>query len=305
MHTVKQTIAPIKIRYSKSDMVFYTIITVIIALFTLSVVLPLLNIVAASFSSATAVMQGKVTFWPVDFTLEGYTAVINNSDVWMGYRNTILYTVTGTLFNVTVTMFCGYGLSRPELPFRGFITFLFTFTMFFGGGLIPTYINIVNLGLYDSFWVMIIPGLMSVYNMIIARTFIQSNIPNELFEAAHIDGCDYARFFYRMVLPLSKAVIAVLALNYAVGHWNSYFGALIYLRTRTMYPLQIFLREILIMNIVDESMIVDQEAMEIKRGMSELLKYSLIIVSTVPILCVYPFIQKYFMKGVMVGSLKG
>ena len=294
-----------KIKSSRSDKIFYTVVTVIITLFTLSVILPLLNILASSFSNPTAVVQGRVFFWPVGFTLDGYRAVFRTNDVWIGYRNTLMYTSVGTVFNVSVTMFCGFALSRQELPFRGFMMFLFTFTMFFGGGLIPTFINIVNLGLFNSFWVMIIPGLMSVFSMIIARTFIQSTIPGELYEAAHIDGCDYAYFFFRIVLPLSKAVIAVLVLNYAVGHWNSFFNALIFLRDRELFPLQLFLREILVMNTIDDAMLIDFELMEIRRGIADLLRYSLIVVATLPILCVYPFLQKYFMKGVMIGSLKG
>jgi len=294
-----------KIGRSKSDRFFYTVVTLILGLFTLIVTLPLINIVAASFSDSTAVLAGKVTFWPVDFTLDGYKAVFRNKDIGTGYINTIIYTVVGTLINIGVTLVCAYPLSRSELPLRGAFMFLFTFTMFFSGGLIPNYINIRNLGLPDTFWVMVIPGAMSVYNMIVARTFIQSTIPNELLEASLIDGSGYGRFFFSVVLPLSKAILAVLALNYAVGHWNSYFGALIYLRSRDKFPLQIFLREILVNNKVDESVLMDPEAMQIKKGISDLLKYSLIIVSTVPILAFYPFVQKYFMKGVMIGSLKG
>jgi multiple sugar transport system permease protein/putative aldouronate transport system permease protein len=291
-------------RLSKEDRLFNIVITVLILLFTLSVLLPLINIIAASFSDPSAVISGKVLFWPVDFSLEGYKAVFRNKDIGTGYMNTIFYTVVGTIVNVTVTMFTGFAFSRKELVFRGPLMVLFTFTMFFGGGLIPTYINIRNLGLYDTAAVMIIPGMMSVYNMIIARTFIQNTLPNELYEAALIDGSDYFLYFFRIVLPLSTAVMAVLTLNYAVGHWNSYFNAMIYLRTRTKFPLQIFLREILVMNRVDDNMLLDPEVMQIRKGISDLLKYALIIVSSVPVLMLYPFVQKYFMKGVMIGSLK-
>jgi multiple sugar transport system permease protein/putative aldouronate transport system permease protein len=291
-------------RLSKEDRLFNIVITLLILLFTLSVLLPLINIVAASFSDPSAVIGGKVLFWPVDFSLEGYKAVFRNKDIGTGYINTIFYTVVGTAVNVAVTMFAGFAFSRKELVFRGPLMVLFTFTMFFGGGLIPTYINIRNLGLYDTAAVMIIPGMMSVYNMIIARTFIQNTLPNELYEAALIDGSDYVFYFFRIVLPLSTAVIAVLTLNYAVGHWNSYFNAMIYLRTRTKFPLQIFLREILVMNRVDDNMLLDPEVMQIRKGISDLLKYALIIVSSVPVLMLYPFVQKYFMKGVMIGSLK-
>ncbi len=294
-----------KIRYSKSDLIFYIIVTVILSLFTLLVLFPLVYVVSASFSSPKDVAAGRVYLWPVNFSLEGYKAVFRYPDIWIGYRNTILYTIVGTVINVAITMIAAYPLTRKELPFRNFFTFLFTFTMFFGGGLIPSYINVKNLGMLDSMWALIVPGAMSVTNMIIARTFIQSNIPNELLEASQIDGCSYSRFFFQMVLPLSKAVLAVLALYYAVGHWNSYFNALIYIMDKAKKPLQIFLRDILVVNTIDSSMLIDPELMEAKQGIADLLKYSLIIVATVPILCFYPFIQKYFMKGVMIGSLKG
>ena len=294
-----------KIRYSKSDLIFYIIVTVILSLFTLLVLFPLVYVVSASFSSPKDVAAGRVYLWPVNFSLEGYKAVFRYPDIWIGYRNTILYTIVGTVINVAITMIAAYPLTRKELPFRNFFTFLFTFTMFFGGCLIPSYINVKNLGMLDSMWALIVPGAMSVTNMIIARTFIQSNIPNELLEASQIDGCSYSRFFFQMVLPLSKAVLAVLALYYAVGHWNSYFNALIYIMDKAKKPLQIFLRDILVVNTIDSSMLIDPELMEAKQGIADLLKYSLIIVATVPILCFYPFIQKYFMKGVMIGSLKG
>lgn len=294
-----------RIRYSKSDIIFYIIVTALLTIFTLIVVFPLLYVVSASFSSPKDVAAGRVYLWPVNFSLEGYEAVFRYPDIWIGYRNTIIYTIVGTVINVAITMVAAYPLTRKELPFRNFFTFLFTFTMFFGGGLIPSYINVKNLGMLNSMWALIIPGALSVTNMIIARTFIQSNIPNELLEAAQIDGCSYSRFFFQMVLPLSKAVLAVLALYYAVGHWNSYFNALIYIMDKSKKPLQIFLRDILVVNTIDSSMLIDPELMEAKQGIADLLKYSLIIVATVPILCVYPFIQKYFMKGVMIGSLKG
>ncbi len=296
---------PRKIKNSRNDIVFYTVVTVIMAIFTLIVLLPLIYVVSASFSSPKDVAAGRVYLWPVNFSLDGYKAVFRYSDIWIGYRNTIFYTIIGTVINVGITMLAAFPLTRKELPFRNFFTFLFTFTMFFGGGLIPSYINVKNLGMLNSMWALIIPGAMSVTNMIIARTFIQSNIPNELLEAAQIDGCSYGRFFFQMVLPLSKAVLAVLALYYAVGHWNSYFNALIYIMDKAKKPLQIFLRDILVVNTIDSSMLIDPELMEAKQGIADLLKYSLIIVATVPILCVSPFIQKYFMKGVMIGSLKG
>lgn len=294
-----------RIKPAVGDRVLTVSVVLITALFAMIVFIPIWNIVVSSFSNVDAVLSGKVSLWPVDFSLEGYKAVLSNKDVGTGYLNTIAYTFTGTVFNVSVTMICAYPLTRRELPFRGIIMFLFTFTMFFGGGLIASYLNISSLHMINTFWVMILPGAMSVYNMVLARTFIQSSIPNDLMEAARIDGCSYTRYFFKIVLPLSLAILAVLALNYAVGYWNSYFSALIYLRDRSRFPLQLFLREILIANTIDDSLLVDPESNEIKQGLAEVLKYSLIVISTLPVLCFYPFAQRYFMQGIMIGSLKG
>ena len=293
------------IRPSVGDKTLTVSVILITALFALVVFIPLWNIVVSSFSDVNAVLGGRVSLWPVDFSLDGYKAVLSNKDVGTGYLNTLAYTVIGTIVNISVTMICAYPLTRRELPFRGLIMFLFTFTMFFGGGLIASYLNISNLHMINTFWVMILPGAMSVYNMVLARTFIQSSIPNDLMEAARIDGCSYTRYFFKIVLPLSPAILAVLALNYAVGHWNSYFSALIYLRDRSRFPLQLFLREILIANTLDDSLLVDPESNEIRQGLADVLKYALIVISTLPVLCFYPFAQRYFMQGIMIGSLKG
>lgn len=293
------------IKPSVGDKTLTVSVILITALFALVVFIPLWNIVVSSFSDVNAVLGGRVSLWPVDFSLDGYKAVLSNKDVGTGYLNTLAYTVIGTIVNISVTMICAYPLTRRELPFRGLIMFLFTFTMFFGGGLIASYLNISNLHLINTFWVMILPGAMSVYNMVLARTFIQSSIPNDLMEAARIDGCSYTRYFFKIVLPLSPAILAVLALNYAVGHWNSYFSALIYLRDRSRFPLQLFLREILIANTIDDSLLVDPESNEIRQGLADVLKYALIVISTLPVLCFYPFAQRYFMQGIMIGSLKG
>ena len=283
---------------------FYSIVYTGLILLLIVGLYPLIYIVSASFSSPNAVSTGKVILFPVDFSLEGYKEVMKYSDVWIGYRNTILYTVAGTVLNVVLTMLTGFGLSRKGLPGRKFITFLFTFTMLFSGGLVPTYLVMNRLNLINTPFAMIFPGAINITNMIIARTFI-SSIPDDLEEAAMIDGCSHARYFFEMVVPLSKAIIAVLMLYYAVGHWNAYFNALIYLSNRALYPLQLFLREILVLNTAGADTIMDPELEEKMRGMAELLKYALIVVSTAPILCAYPFAQKYFTKGVMVGSLKG
>jgi len=209
------------------------------------------------------------------------------------------------MINISLTMIAAYPLARRNLPGRGFFTFLFTFTMMFSGGMIPNYILMKELKIINTAWCMLLPGAVSAYNLIVARTFIQNSIPEELLEAAQIDGCTDAQFFFRFVLPLSKAVMAVITLYYAVHHWNAYFNAFLYLNKRDLYPLQIFLREILIMNSVNTEMVVDTQMQEAMQGMADLLKYSLIVVSTAPILCIYPFLQRYFIKGVMIGSLKG
>ena len=292
-------------RISSGDRRFYTIVHIILIFLTMIVLYPLLYILASSFSSASAVSQGKVIIWPVDFSLAGYKRVFEYERVWVGYRNTIFYTIVGTAVNVAMTLICAYPLARKGLPHKGLFSFLFTFTMMFGGGLIPTYLVVRSLGMVNTIWAMIIPGALSVYQMIIVRTFIMNTIPDELLESAKLDGCDDFRFFFQFVLPLSMAVIAVIALQYAVGHWNNYFTAMIYLNNDRLYPLQVFLREILIMSQMDASDFVDEETAVAIQGMADLIKYSLIVVSTVPILCAYPFLQKYFVKGVMIGSLKG
>jgi len=287
------------------DKILYAIVYTVLTLVTIAVLYPLIFIVSSSFSSGAAVSSGRVIFLPVEPSLEGYKAVFKHKLIVSGYRNTIFYTVAGTAINVAMTLICAYPLSRKDMQFKKFYMFLFVFTMFFSGGLIPTYILMTQLKFINTVWAMIIPGALSVYNMIVTRTFIMSNIPRELLEAAQIDGCSDAKYFFTVVLPLSKAIIAVITLFYAVGHWNSYFNALIYLNEPKLYPLQLILRQILVANQVNLSDIEDPELIAAKQGLADLLKHSLIIVSTVPILTLYPFVQKYFIKGVMVGSIKG
>ena len=294
-----------KVKYGLSDTIFYTVSTVILVIILVLVAYPLIYVLSSSFSSGSAVSGGKVILWPVDFSLDGYEAVLSNPRVWTAYRNTIIYTVLGTGVNVAMAMITAYPLSRSDLKGRNAIMFLFSFTMFFSGGMIPMYILISELHLIDTIWALILPGALSVYNMIIARTFIQTSIPKELYEAASLDGCSDARFFFSIVLPLSKAVIAVLILFSAVAHWNAYFNAMMYLNTSSKMPLQIVLREILIMNQIDYSTISDPELLMQLANRADVLKYALIVVSAAPILCVYPFVQKYFVKGVMIGSVKG
>lgn len=296
-----------RMRLSASDRIYYAFTYAVIIFLTVVVVYPLVYVLSSSFSSGQAVTNGRVVLFPVEFSVESYRKVFEYRDVWVGYRNTILYTALGTLWNVCMTCSAAFALSKPRLPGRGWLTFAFAFTTLFSGGLIPAFLLIRSLGMMNSLWVMIIPGSISVYNMIITRTFFQNNVPHELSEAALVDGCSDFRFFFKILLPLSKAVLAVITLYYAVGHWNSYFNAMIYLNKRTMWPLQLFLREILIQNQFSAEMLntmTQEEALKLQ-GMSDLLKYAFIVVATVPILLVYPFIQKYFTRGVMMGSLKG
>lgn len=290
----------------RGDKIYYGIVNVCLFLFFMAILLPLLNVIASSFSEAKTVNQGKVLFWPVNFTTEGYKAVFQYKGIWRSYANTFLYTISGTAVNLAMTLMCAYPLARKELPFKGPVVALFMFTMLFGGGTIPNYILIRNLHMMNTIWAMIIPGAISVYNMIIARTFIQ-NIPSDLEEAAKIDGCSDVRYFFSIVLPLSKTVISVLGLYYAVAHWNDYFTAFLYLSDNEKMPLQITLRAILINNTfsADAAASVNEETLLNNQALQDLLKYSLIIVSSVPVLIIYPFVKKYFLKGVMLGAVKG
>ncbi|MBQ2978067.1 MAG: carbohydrate ABC transporter permease [Clostridia bacterium] len=293
-----------KIQDPAGDRLLYGIIHVLMVLLLIVTMYPLIYVLSASFSSPHAVGNGQVVLWPVEFSLRGYQEVFEYQVVWLGYKNTIFYTLVGTVINVVMTMMAAFALSKKTLPGRGMFTFLFTFTMLFSGGLVPTYLQLRSLGIVNTRWALLLPGAISVYNMVVTRTFIQ-NIPGELSEAAEIDGCSHFKYFFLILLPLSKAILAVISLYYAVGHWNSYFNALIYISDRNLYPLQIFLRDVLVLNSVDASSILDPEEAQALEGMRDLLKFSMIVVSTVPILCIYPAIQKYFAKGVMVGSLKG
>ena len=292
-------------RLSAEDRIYYMVIYFLAAVLLLSVLYPIVFIVSASFSSPFAVSSGQVVLLPVDPGLQGYRAVFKDSRILTGYRNTIFYTAFGTLINVGMTLICAYPLARKGLPHRKTLTFFFTFTMLFSGGMIPNYLLLRDLNMLNTVWAMLVPGAISVYSMIIARTFISTSIPDELLEAAQIDGCNDFRFFFLFILPLSKAVIAVIAMQYAVGHWNAYFNAFIYLTKTELYPLQVFLREILVMNQIAANNIIDPEAAVAMQGLADLLKYSLIVISSAPILCIYPFFQKYFVKGVMIGSIKG
>jgi len=250
-----------------------------------------------------------VLFYIRGFQLEGYKKIIEYQEIWIGYRNSIFYTSIGTLTTLAVTTLAGYALSRKNLVGRSAIMIFFTLTMFFSGGLIPSYLNVKSLNLLDNPIFILIQGSVSVYNMIVTRTFFQSNIPDELYEAASIDGCRQTRFFLQIVLPLSKAILAVMITFYAVGRWNSYFVEMIYLSSRNYFPLQLFLREILtsikdLLQATDQNL-VDEIAANDSLIFAETVKYGIIIVSSLPMLLLYPFAQKYFVQGMMIGSLKG
>jgi putative aldouronate transport system permease protein len=288
-----------------SDRLFDVINTILQIFIFCLMVYPLYYIVIASFSQPNLAMTGKVLFWPKGLQIESYKRVFSSSEVMRGYLNTIFYTVLGTSVNLFVTLPCAYSLGRKDFRGRSFLTFFFSFTMFFGGGLIPTYMVVRNLKMLNTIWALIIPGAMSVWNMIICRNFFEHNIPPELLEVSRIDGCRNARFFFSIVLPLSSALIAVMTLFYAVGHWNSYFSALMYLNNKAMYPLQLVLRGMLLSSTLADptmSQLVEQPGFTF---LVEQMKYALIVVSSIPVLILYPFVQKHFVQGVMIGAIKG
>ncbi|MCI8927491.1 MAG: carbohydrate ABC transporter permease [Lachnospiraceae bacterium] len=291
--------------YSLNDKIFYIIITAILTFFFIAVLYPCIFVLSASFSSGVAVQSGKVILFPVDLSIEGYRAVFNTSTVWTGFINSLFYTVVGTTINLVMTLTAAYCLSRRDLPGRNGIMLLFTFTMFFSGGMIPSYMMVQSLGILNTRWALLLPGAIGVYNLIVARTFIINSIPLELLEASQMDGCSDVMYYLKVVIPLSKAIIAVLVLFYGVGHWNAYFNAMIYLHDKSLYPLTLFLREILMASQIDPSTVQDPELQARLAEMAGAIKYSLIVVSMVPVLIIYPFVQKYFVKGVMIGSVKG
>lgn len=297
---------------SKSDKVFDAAIILILVLIILVIAYPLYFTIIASFSEPVDVATGKVIFLPRGFTLDAYKEVFKNSEVWTGYLNTIIYTVFGTLMSLALTVPAAYVLSKKDIPMRGFISMYFVFTMFFGGGLIPTYLIVKNLGLLNKPYSLIILGGFSVYNMVITRVYFESSIPAPLYEAAEIDGCSQMGQFFKIALPLAKPVVAVIALYYAVGKWNDFYHGLIFLTDKEYFPLQLVLRNILIENQtkitqVDTSNLRAEELLYLTRQayMAEAMKYALIFISSLPMLIAYPFVQKYFVKGVMIGSIKG
>ncbi len=337
---------------STGDKVFVILVYVLLSAVMLIVLYPLIYIISASFSDPQAVVSGKVVLWPVDVTLRGYKAVFKNPKIITGFINSFIYMGVGTVVNLIMTMLCAYPLSRKEFTARNKIAALFVFTMYFSGGLMPTYMVVNKLGLINTRWAMIIPSAMSTYNMIIARTYMVNSIPDELYEAAQIDGCSPFKYLLKVVVPLCKPILAVLTLYYGIAKWNNYFDAMLYLNDAslqpspfkyllkvvvplckpilavlTLYygiakwnnyfdamlylndaslqPLTIVLREILIQNQIDPTMLTDASALSKLQGMTELLKYAVIVVASVPVLAIYPFVQKYFVKGVTIGAVKG
>jgi putative aldouronate transport system permease protein len=291
------------IKESFGDRVFLAGVYLFLTTILLIILYPLVYIVSSSFSDPLAVSSGKVWLWPVDFSLLGYQVVFSNSQVMLGYGNSAFYTFFGTLVNVIFTVIIAYPLSRKTFYGRTFLMLFIVFTMFFSGGLIPEYMVVKELGLLDTRWAMIIPKAIAVWQVIIARTFFQATIPEELAEASEMDGCGDLRFLWSVVLPLSKPIIAVMVLMYAIMHWNAYFDALLFLKSEKLIPLQLALRNILILNTSTGGM--EAGDMMDRQALADLMKYSLIVVASLPVLIIYPFVQKYFVKGMLIGSIKG
>ena len=293
-----------RIKGSKSDIIYFTIIGIILALLTLIVVYPIYFIIIASISNPDAVLGGEVFLWPIDITFSGYRRLVDESLIWSGYLNTIIYTIVGTIFNIVLTIPAGWALSRDYLPARKFINVFLIITMFFGGGLIPYYIICSQLGLVDNPLILIIGGGVSVYNVFMCKSYFTLNVPKEILEASEIDGCGEFRTFFDMVLPLAKPIISVMILFYAVGHWNSYIDALIFIKKEQFYPLQLVLRNILIVAESQSQSGASAETITEQLRIANQIKYSSIIVSSLPIIIIYPFIEKYFDQGFLVGSFK-
>lgn len=291
-------------RKSRSDLIFDTLNTLILILLCLGVIYPLYFIFIASFSDPSLVDSGQVWLFPSHVTFAGYSALLGEGSIWRGYANTILYAALSVVISVPVTLMAAYALSRKDFVGRNIFMAIMVFTLFFGGGLIPTYMVVRSLGLLNTIWAMVLPGAVAVWNVIIARTYFQTAVPKELMEAAFVDGCSNTRYFVQILIPLTMPLVAVLVLFTVVGQWNSYFDALIYLDDRALYPLQLVLREILVQNQTTAGMNTDVATYSAQMRLGELIKYGVIIVSSLPLLVLYPFLQRYFVTGVTLGSLK-
>ncbi|WP_339319548.1 carbohydrate ABC transporter permease [Paenibacillus sp. FSL R10-2734] len=292
-----------KIKESTGDKLFLITIYAILSLVVIAVIYPLIFIISSSISSPAAVTSGRVWLWPVDISFKGFKVLLNTPEIITGYGNSIFYTAAGTFISVVLTIMIAYPLSRRGFFGRNTLMMIITFTMIFSGGLIPTYMVVKELHLIDTRWALLIPNAIWVWQVIIARSFFQSSIPEELLEASEIDGCSDMRFVWSVVIPLSKPIIAVLVLMYAVGQWNAYFDALIYLKSADLFPLQLVLRSIIIQN--NSAGTMDAMKMVERQQLAELLKYALIVIATLPVLVIYPFVQRYFVQGMLVGSVKG
>jgi putative aldouronate transport system permease protein len=290
---------------SRGDRIFNVINHFLLIIITLIVIYPLVFVLSASFSDPQAVLRGEMFLWPKGINLHSYEKIFQNKDILRGYSNTLIYTLMGTLINIVMTILAAYPLSRKDFIGRNAIMALFVFTMFFSGGLIPTYMLIKNLGMLNTLWVMIIPNAVSIWNIIIMRTFFQQSIPHELHEAATIDGCSNIQTLTRIILPLSMPIIAVTILFYAVGHWNAFFNAMLYLSDKNKFPLQLILREILIQGQTNDMVKMSTESAIKQQREVEGIKYAVLVVANIPVLMLYPFLQRYFVKGVMIGAIKG
>lgn len=294
------------IKDTKFDKIFNIVVLVFVLLITLLIAYPLYFVIIASFSNPNLVASGQVILIPKDISFEGYRYIFRDPRIGTGYFNTFIYTLFGTVLALGITIPAGYALSRKDMLGKGIIMKFMVFTMYFSGGLVPSYMIVKGLNLIDTRAVLIILGSFSAYNLIICRSFYQQNIPIEVQEAADIDGCTIPRFFFSIVLPLSKATIAIMALYYAVAHWNDFFNGLIYVNQQEKMPLQLFLRDILISGqAISGNTLTDPEQILLKQRIARTIQYGIIIVSSLPILLFYPFVQKYFVKGVMIGSVKG
>ena len=288
------------------DRIVYFINYILLGLLLITILYPLVYVVSASFSSGEALASGKVRLFPVEPTLLSYKTVFEYDAIWVGFVNSIIYTVVGTVVSMVLTLLAAYPLSRDDFRGKKVLSSIFLFTMMFSGGLIPTYMLVKNLGLMNTMWSIILPTAVSAYNVIVARTFFNQTIPKELLEASQMDGCSDFRFFSQIVIPLSKPIVAVLCLWIAISLWNGYFNPLIYINEESKYPLQLVLRRILLMSQVNfANANIDPARVAATRYLSQMLQYSTIIISSLPLMILYPFIQKYFVKGVMIGSVKG
>lgn len=291
---------------SRGDRFLNLVVGIVVTLLVIVICYPIIYIVSCSFSSGAAVSSGRVLLWPVEFSLMGYRTVFAYKSVWVGYKNTIIYTVVGTALNVTLTTLAAYPLSRKKFQFRNFYMAIFMVTMFFSGGIIPSYICMSKLHLTGTRWAVLLSGSISCYNMIIMRTFFQNSIPEDLFDAARLDGANDFDYLFKVVIPLSKAIFAVITLYYAVAHWNAYFNAMIYTTGKAdLQPLQMVMKGILGASTIDITQVTDPTLLAQLQNSTDLIKYALIVMSTAPVMVVYPFVSRFFEKGVMIGSVKG